>query len=223
MLRVSEGRLTETIRLYRPDAVVAFGRQDAVSEGFESAVKAARERGFSSVIRLAGGRAAVFHEDTIALARSIPDSDPTSRTFARFEETAEIIAASLRRLGVDARVGEVPNEYCPGGYSINAAGRTKLAGIGQRLIAHAAHVGGVVVAGGSERVRNVLVPVYSALGLEWDPATAGSIADEVGASWEEIFASLTDEIASRYSLEEGSLDEETLELAQRLEPDHAIA
>ena len=52
---------------------------------------------------------------------------------------------ALQRLGVDARVGEVPREYCPGDYCVNARGQTKLAGIGQRLIKGAWHIGGVIV------------------------------------------------------------------------------
>lgn len=220
LLRASEGVLSETLRIYRPDAVVAFGRRDAAADGYPSAVRAAREQGFAAVLRLAGGRAAVFHEQTIAFARTIPDRDPTSRTFVRFEETAEIIAAALRRLGVDARVGEVPNEYCPGGYSVNARGQRKLAGIGQRLVAGAAHVGGVLVAGESKRIVDVLIPVYSALGLEWDPNTAGSVEDEVKASWEDVYRAVADEFGSRFALEDGSLEEETLALAGKLELDH---
>ena len=82
---------------------------------------------------------------------------------------------------MDARVGEVPGEYCPGEYSVNAARpAASSSGIGQRVIKGAAHIGGVIVVAGRERVRDVLVPVYEALGLEWDPATAGSVEDEVG-------------------------------------------
>jgi len=99
-------------------------------------------------------------------------------THARFEATAELMAAALARLGVDARVGEVPREYCPGAYSVNAGGRRKLVGVGQRVIARAAHVGGVIIVAQSERVRAVLEPVYRALGLDWDPATAGAATSD---------------------------------------------
>ena len=60
---------------------------------------------------------------------------------------------SFRRLGVDARVGEIPGEYCPGAYSVNARGVKKLMGVGQRLVPSAAHVGGVVVVNGANRVQ----------------------------------------------------------------------
>lgn len=221
--RASGGEIPESLRLYRPDAVVAFGRRDASSPGFPEAVRAAGGRGFASVVRLSGGRAAVFHEGTLAFARAVPHPHPAARTFARFEETADILASALRRLGVDARVGEVAGEYCPGGHSVNAGGRIKLAGIGQRLVAHAAHVGGVIVAGGSLRIRDVLVPVYAALGLDWEPATVGSVEDEADASWEEVERAVIDEFAARYALEEAPVDPATLALAEQLEVDHRAA
>lgn len=220
MLRASRGEIAETMRLYRPDPIVAFGRQDAGEPGFARAVEAAAAQGFAAVHRLAGGRAAVFHEGTISFARAIPDPDPTARTFARFEEMAEVMAASLRRVGIDARVGEVPGEYCPGDYSVNARGASKIVGIGQRIVARAAHVGGVIVATGSDRVRDVLVPVYDALGLEWDPATAGSAADEAGVTWDDVAAAVLDELDARYDVEEANIDDETLTLAATLEHDH---
>jgi hypothetical protein len=146
-----------------------------------------------------------------------------ARTTERFRELAELLAAALSELGVDVRVGEIPGEYCPGAWSVNAGGRTKLVGIGQRLIAGAAHRGAVVVVGGSERIRAVLVPVYDALGLNWDPATAGSVEDEIGdlgraAVEEAILARLRD----RYELITDGLDSTTLELAAGLEHDHRV-
>jgi hypothetical protein len=120
-------------------------------------------------------------------------------------------------------VGDEYSEYCPGAWSVNAGGRTKLVGIGQRLIAGGAHRGAVVVVGGSERIRGALVPVYDALGLEWDPATAGSVEDEIG---EVSLAAVTDVILAglreRYELSEDELDSATLELAGRLEPNHRV-
>src|SRR5919201_5797218 len=126
--RVAAGELPPTIRIHRPGREVAFGRQDVANPGYGAAADAARAAGFAAVERLAGGRAAVFHEGTIAIARAYSDPQPPKRTYARFEEMADVITAALRELGVDARVGEIPGEYCPGAYSVNAGGRTKLAG-----------------------------------------------------------------------------------------------
>lgn len=219
--RVAAGELPETLRLARPAPMVAFAKQDAVSPAYPEAVRAAREHGFEAVLRLAGGRAAVFHEGTIELAHAIPDPDPRPGIHDRFERSAELVARALRRLGVDARVGELPREYCPGGYSVNAGGRTKLAGLGQRLIAGGAHIGGVIVVDGADRVRDALVPVYRALDLDWDPATAGAVSEEApGTRIEDVIEALRAEYTAGYEPVEARIDEETLALARRLAPEH---
>ena len=214
---MAAGELPPTVRIHRPGNEVAFGRQDIASPGYDAAAEAARGAGFAAVERLAGGRAAVFHEGTIAIARAYADPQPPKRTYARFEEMAELIADALRGLGVDARVGEIPGEYCPGAYSVNARGQTKLAGIGQRMIRGGAHMGGVVVASGGSEVARVLVPVYRALELDWDPATSGSVADELGREVDvgELEEALIAELAKRYELVDAELDEATMRLAER--------
>jgi octanoyl-[GcvH]:protein N-octanoyltransferase len=219
--RTSAGELPETLRLPRPGPMVAFGKRDAVTPGYQAAARAAREQGFEAVLRLAGGRAAVFHEDTLALFHTVPGADPRAEVHPRFREVSDLLAVALGELGIDARVGEVPGEYCPGGYSVSAGGRTKLAGVGQRLLRGAAHVGAVVVVSGADRVRDVLVPVYAELGLEWDPATASSVADEApGTTWDEVEAAIRAEYARTYDLVEAELDEQTLAMARRLAPEH---
>lgn len=198
--------------------MVAFGRLDLVSPGYADAAGAARERGFEAVKRLAGGRAAVFHPGTIAFAWAGRSADTWSATHERFRVAAGTVERALRALGVDARVGEVPGEYCPGEYSVNARGATKVAGIGQRLVKGAWHIGGVIVVEEGERVRDVLVPVYEALGLVWDPATAGAVVDEApGVGWEEVVEALVAELPEHSPAD---LDDDTLALAQRLEPEH---
>ena len=213
--RVAGGELPPMIRIHRPGSEVAFGRQDLASPGYEAAAEAARGTGFAAVERLAGGRAAVFHPGTIAIARAYADPQPPKRTYARFEEMAELIVAALRALGVDARIGEVPGEYCPGAYSVNARGATKLAGIGQRMIRGGAHLGGVVVAHGGDEVTRVLVPVYAALGLDWAPSTSGSVAEELGREVDpgEVEEALIAELGRRYELVDAELDEETMRQA----------
>lgn len=219
--RVGEGAEPETLRLFQPQAQVAFGPQDRLSPGYAEAVRAAGEAGFGAIERLAGGRAAVYHEGTLAFAWSRPEPLPRDGIRARFEELADIMCSAMRGLGVDARVGQVAGEYCPGDHSVNARGATKLMGVGQRVTARAAHVGGVVVVSGAGRVRDVLVPVYAALGLDWDERTVGSVEEEVpGLTWEGVEAAIADEFATRHGLEEGQPAPETIDLARRLAPLH---
>jgi octanoyl-[GcvH]:protein N-octanoyltransferase len=222
--RVAAGQEPETLRVHRPGAIVAFGPKDRLARGYGDAIAAAAAAGFGSVQRLAGGRAAVFHEGTIAFSWAVPQAAPREGIRARFEELASIMAEAFRSLGVDARVGEVPGEYCPGEHSVNARGQTKLMGVGQRLIAGAAHVGGVVVVSGADRVRDVLLPVYAALDLAWDPVTAGRLEDEVASiTWGEAAAAIITAFGRRHDLVEGRLSPETVALATELAPSFAAA
>lgn len=221
MRRVAAGELPETLRLARPARVVAFAKRDVLAPGYADAVAAARAAGFGSMVRLAGGRAAVFHEGTLELAHAVPDPDPRRTIHHRFEATAELVARALAGLGIDARVGEVPGEYCPGRWSVNAAGRRKLAGIGQRVISGGAHVGTVVVVDDAAAVRRVLGPVYEALQLDWDPEAVGAVADEVPAvGWESVRDALLAGYGQDARLVEEELDAQTLALARTLAPEH---
>jgi octanoyl-[GcvH]:protein N-octanoyltransferase len=222
--RVGSGDEPETLRLHRPGPVVAFGPKDRLAPGYREAIAAAAARGFGAVQRLAGGRAALFHQGTIAFSWAIPSSVPREGIRPRFEELVAIMVRAFDSLGVDARVGEVPGEYCPGEFSVNARGRTKLMGVGQRVVAGAAHVGGVVVVTDAASVRDVLVPVYEALALDWDPATAGSLEDEVpGLTWDEAAAAIAAAFGERYDLEPGGVPPATLALAEEIAPNHAAA
>jgi octanoyl-[GcvH]:protein N-octanoyltransferase len=221
MLRVAAGELPETLRIARPGTTVAFAKRDAVTDGYAEAVRAARAHGFEATLRLAGGRAAVFHHGTMEIGHAAPDPEPRAGIHERFERTAERLARALRQLGVDARVGEVPGEYCPGRYSVNARGVAKLAGIGQRIVAGGSHTGVVLVVSGEERINDVLRPVYEALDLPWEPHVTGSVtAERPEAGWDAVHDALLAEYARDYELVGGELDEATLALARELAPEH---
>ena len=61
-------------------------------------------------------------------------------------------------------------------------------------------------------------PVYEALGLDWDPATSGSVAAELGREVEldEVVEALVAGLDRDNVVTEAELDEETLALASRL-------
>jgi lipoate-protein ligase A len=223
MLRVADGELPETLRIARPGTTVAFAKRDAVAEGYEEAVRAARAQGFDATLRLAGGRAAVFHDGTMEIGHAVPEREPRAGIHERFRQTAGRLARALGGLGVDARVGEVPGEYCPGRYSVNARGAAKLAGIGQRVVAGGSHTGVVLVVSGEGRINRVLGPVYDALGLAWEPEVTGSgDAERAGTSWDEVSDAVLAEYARDYELVEAELDDATLALARELAPEHRV-
>ena len=223
LVAVGEGGGPAALRLYEPGDAVAFSLLDRVQPGFREAVAEARARGFDALLRLAGGRAAVFTRETLGFAWCISDPEPRAHIGERFEEIAATIAAALRRLGVDARVGAVPGEYCPGDHSVNARGQTKLMGVGQRIVKGAAHVGGVLVLGKSARIRDVLVPVYERMGFAWNPATVGSLEDEVGVvARAAVLDALLAELAKRHEIERGPLASGLLLAAENAESDHRL-
>jgi octanoyl-[GcvH]:protein N-octanoyltransferase len=223
MFRVAARELPETLRIARPGTTVAFAKRDAVAPGYDAAVHAAREHDYEATLRLAGGRAAVFHDGTMEIGHAVPDDEPRVGIHERFERTAARLARALARLGVDARVGEVRGEYCPGRYSVNARGAAKLAGIGQRVVGGGSHTGVVLVVEGEDRINAVLRPVYAALGLDWEPAATGSVRGEApSATWDDVSDAIVTEYAQEYEVVEHEVDAETLELADSLAPEHRV-
>ena len=215
LTRVAAGEVPSTLRVYRPAAAVAFGKLDALRDGYMTALAAARRHGYEPVLRLPGGHAAAYNEHSLALDVVFALDDPVVGTHDRFREEGERLAGALRTLGVDARVGEVAGEYCPGAYSVNARGRVKLIGTAQRLVRGAALLGASIVVGDGPGVRAVLGDVYAALDLPWDASTAGSIDEEVpGTTLDDVEQAV---IASFGPLEPATLAAETLSLAGRLQ------
>ena len=209
--RVGAGELPELLRIVPMPPTVSFGRLDAHTAGFPDAVRAASDRGFAPVHRLAGGRAAAYHDGTLTLAWVVAGEDPQAGTHGRFAWMAELVAAALRDVGADASVGDLPGEYCPGTYSVRA-GRVKVSGLAQRVTKAASATEGMVVVTGGDRVRDVLVPVYAALGLEWDPATAGDLG---GPSVRDVTEAVVARLGAERELDlHDALDGETLALAR---------
>jgi octanoyl-[GcvH]:protein N-octanoyltransferase len=176
---VAAGAEPPTLRLYRPEATVAFGKLDAIRPGYEAARAAARDHGFAPLLRAPGGHAAAYHEQSLGIDVVHAAADPIPHVHEWFREAADTLAAALASLGVDARIGAVAGEYCPGAYSVNARGRVKLVGTAQRVIRGGSLLGATIVVRDGARVRAVLRDVYRALALEWDESTAGAVEDEV--------------------------------------------
>jgi lipoate-protein ligase A len=161
------------IRVWTPARVVAFGRRDARSEGYETARAAAEARGFPTVERSVGGRAVAYTGSTVAFAHAVP-VEGRGGIDERYDAATETMLGALRDLGVDARPGEPPDAFCPGAHSIQCDG--KLVGIAQRVRQDAALVSGVVVVADEAAIADVLTPVYDALGVAFDPDSVGSVA-----------------------------------------------
>jgi octanoyl-[GcvH]:protein N-octanoyltransferase len=220
---VADGRHRPVVRSYLPTPTVAFGRRDAFLPGFPAAAAAARRRGFTPVIRGAGGRAAAYHEGCLVLDEIMPSGDSIGGIHERFSAEARRQAAALRALGIDARVGEVPGEYCPGEFSVNAGGRVKLIGAAQRIIRGAWLLSSVVVVEGAATLRAVLEDTYDALELDWNPETTGAVADEApGVNVEDVRGALLSEYGRRYPLVPTAIDADALRRAGDLIERHRV-
>jgi len=218
---VARSEIGDVFRLHVPGPVVAFGGADRIHPGFRQAVRAAQANGFAAVQRLAGGRAAVFHERTLAFAWASSEPEPRAGIGERFQTIAGVMVDAFEHLGIDARIGELPGEYCPGRWSVNVGGRVKVMGVGQRLVRGAAHVGGVVVVDDGERIRDVLIPVYRALELDWDPRTSGALADRSpGLDNAKVIAAIITALNGSFDLVPEELPASVIEDAHGLLPEH---
>ncbi|UGS34556.1 lipoyl protein ligase domain-containing protein [Capillimicrobium parvum] len=217
--RVSAGELPEVLRVHaHREPVVAFGRRDTFAPGYPAALDAAAAHGCAAIERLAGGRAAVYHAGTLEVGEVLADEAAALHLRERFVATAEVLVEALRAVGVDARIGPVPGEYCPGDFSVNARGARKLAGSAQRVVRRAAYVGTVLVVSDAAAVAAVVRDVYAALGLEVTAESTGAVDEErPGAGPAAVADAVIAAYARRHELEPGGIDERTLELARELE------
>ncbi len=134
------------------------------------------------------------------------------------------MVAAFARLGIDAAIGEVPGEYCPGAWSVHSAAGHKLMGVGQRLARRATHVGGVVVVRDAAAVNRVLSPVYEALDVRWRPEVTGALEDaQPGVTVDDAADAIVAELGSRVRLLDARVDDATLTQARSLAAEHVAA
>jgi len=215
LARVAENDGPELLRLYRPRPTLAFSGRDCASPGIAAAAAAARAAGFFPIRRGPGGRAAAYHRRALCLDHLGPDPDGIATIRSRFAGYGELLVGALRDLGVDARLGPVPGEYCPGEFSINDGHGHKLVGTAQRLVRGAWLFGTVILIADPEPVREVLIEVYDALGLDWDPTTVGAVQTTVpGAQVEDVRAAVLRAYGQLATLRSVGLDDAVIELAR---------
>jgi len=217
--RASSGELDEALRIYRPAApVVVFGRRDTHLPGFDAAVRSARKAGFEPVVRAVGGRPVAYTAEAVVIDHVKHERLAPEGLETRFKQFGQMYADVLREFGIDARIGAVPGEYCPGAHSVSARGVVKLVGTGQRVVRNAWLFSVLIVVGDDALLQPLLADVYRHLDLPFDPASVGSLSTEVpGLDFETIERRILD----AYHAENPSpLDESTLQLATSLAADH---
>lgn len=222
------GELLRHVRFEGPDAVlrlsrpavatVAFSRRDTLAPGFPAAARTVREAGFVPVIRSPGGRAVAFTERALVIDHISREADALSGLDQRFREFGELWAGALRTLGIDARVGEVPGEYCPGAYSVNAGGTTKLVGTAQRVVGGAWLFSAVAVLADADVLAPVLTSVYRHLDIPFDAASVGA----VGHPAQDVEAAVLAAYGTRYPLTPATLDTAVIDGARTRLPEHQV-
>ncbi|MGW1339452.1 lipoate--protein ligase family protein [Kribbella sp. NPDC002412] len=219
--RVSAGEVNEALRVYRPvSPAVVFGRRDTRLPGFGAAALAARAAGFEPLVRAVGGRPVAYTTEALVVDHVKHEQLAPDGLETRFKEYGLLYADVLHALGIDARVGAVPGEYCPGAHSINARGVVKLVGTGQRVVRNGWLFSALVVVGDDARLRAVLTDVYRHLELPFDPASVGSLSTEVpGLTIDTVQRQLLDAYGAPPPT---AVDDATLELAVSLAADHRV-
>lgn len=243
LTRARSGQVESVLRVFRPTPMVAFGRRDANRPGFPAAASACLRVGFTPVVRATGGRAVACTPNALVLdhVQRAPGAlggiavdgasagDGSANTVfggmeQRFETFGTMLADVLADVGIDARVGEVPGEFCAGAHSINARGTVKLIGTAQRVVRDAWFFSSVVITDDRDVIAPLLVEVYDALELPFDPASVGAVATEAPGTTidllEQAFIGAYDD---RFGLVETRMDADLLTEAEVLRADHQVA
>ncbi|KTG30605.1 lipoate--protein ligase family protein [Haloferax profundi] len=173
MLRETGETGEPAFRAWTPHRQIAFGRRDTRASRYDEAVAAAESSGFPALERSVGGRAVAYTGTTVAFASAVPLDDSRAGLDERYEAATTAVVRALRTLGVPARRGEPPKSYCPGDHSVQAGG--KLCGLAQRVRKSSALVSGVVVVTDRDEIAEVLVPIYDAIDVPFDPESVGSV------------------------------------------------
>ena len=199
------------LRIYQPLPTVAFGQRDQKLPGFRRAVEACADNGFAPLVRRAGGRAAAYHGGSLVIDHIEPDPDPIRESQDRFRAFGALFVEALQRCGVDALLGPIPAEYCYGEHSVHAVMpgepdvRIKLVGTAQRQVGSGWLFSTSVVVEDGAPIRRVLTEAYDALGLEWDPLTAGAAADLLpGLTISEVEQAVVDTYRRHWELRPGT-------------------
>ncbi|MEO6470262.1 MAG: lipoate--protein ligase [Aeromicrobium sp.] len=213
------GDAQEIIRIFRPEPTAAFSRRDSRRPGYGRAAAACRELGFKPVIRPQGGQLAAYHRGSVVIDHVVRTPNPTEGLKDRFRHFARLHADVLSTFGVDVRVGELPGEYCPGEFSINVAGVTKIVGSAQRITRDGWLFSTIIQAMDSASIREVLTKAYDEIGYELNVSTIGSVEDyRPDVTADAVEQSLIDEYSATTHAIRGPLAAELLDELASMRP-----
>jgi octanoyl-[GcvH]:protein N-octanoyltransferase len=211
---VAAGERGPVALLWTSTRYVGATRPETRLPGFGEAVRLAGEAGFPVLVRNSGGGAVAANRGSLSFSLTFPVEDLRHGLYERYTGGVELVAAALRRVGVEAEGGEVEDEFCPGAYSVRSGGPggVKHAGLAQRVTRRAARVEALILVSGTSEIREVLGRFYGALGLPFRPGSVG----DLGASVPRVVEALIEEVGERYGAAGGRIGAGTLDRARSL-------
>lgn len=226
--QVASGARPPTVSITPSARHVGVTRRDTFRPGFDEAVRACYEEGYPVLVRGSGGGATAADGGTFGFSviRPVAGREADRGIRDRYDEAAALVLGAFARLGVEAEIGEVRDEFCPGDHSIRVGGwrdGMKVVGIAQRITRRATSVGGIVLVHGEKELARVLERVYGAMSLPFRPGGVGSLRRagvEVGI--EEVVGAFAAETELRYGASRVPLDGRTLERARRSGAQHLV-
>lgn len=184
------------LRIYRPQPTVAFSRRESLMVGFTEAVEQAQSHGFSPIIRPTGGRAVAYDSGSLVMDLVTYDGPARKDNDQHFREVGQLFVETMTELGVDAALGPVVGEFCPGEYSINARGQVKIVGTSQRVSKRARLLSASIPVEDAAAAKSALIACNQALAFDWNPDTFVSLSDEVpGLCLSDVHDALTERFA----------------------------
>ncbi len=208
---VAAGERGPTALAWTSSRYVGVTRQETRLPGFLEAARAATSLGFPVLVRNSGGGAVAANEGSVSFSLTFPVEDLSHGLYERYAEGIALVAAALRRLGVEAEGGEVDGEFCPGAHSVRSGGPggVKHAGLAQRVTRRAARLEALILVTQTGELVPVLQRFYGALGLPFRPGSVGDLP----ATAPQVIEALSAEIRERYGDEVGRPEERLLEKA----------
>lgn len=191
---------------------VGVTRPEMRLPGFERAVRSAESLGFPVLVRNSGGGAVAANEGSISFSLTFPVEDLRHGLYERYVEGVDLVAAALRRLGVEAEGGEVDGEFCPGAHSVRSGGPrgVKHAGLAQRVTRRAARLEALILVTQTAELVPVLETLYNALALPFRPDSIGDLP----ATVPQVTEALAAETRERYGGDMAHPQESILEKAR---------
>ena len=211
---VASGERGPVALIWSSSPYVGATRPETRLEGFAGAARSVESLGFPVLVRNSGGGAVAANGGSLSFSLTVPVEDLRHGLYERYADGVDLVASALRRVGVEAKGGEVEGEFCPGAYSVRSGGwrGVKHAGLAQRVTKRAARLEALVLVEDTGPVREALARFYGGLGLPFRP----SCVADLPARLPDVVAALSEEVRGRHGGRAGSIGAGTLEKVRAL-------